>query len=102
LTIQRLKIALLVDTRHNPVLDVHRTTTRKHDPQIAPHPVARNTDRIAILVGDKGYNTQALRDQRHAAGIRPIAGIASSPGCTRRGMLARTTGCTGNAPSMSR
>lgn len=34
--------------------------------------VARNTDEIAILVGDKGYDDQALREQCHAAGIRPV------------------------------
>jgi len=72
LTIQQLETTVLVDTRHNLVLDVHRTTTPKHDPQIAPHPAARNTDRIAILVGDKGYDDQALRGQCRAAGIRLV------------------------------
>lgn len=72
LTIQQLKTTLLVDTRHNLVLDLHITTTRKHDTQIAPQVVARNTDQIEILVGDKGYDDQALRDQCHAAGIRPV------------------------------
>ena len=36
LTIQQLKITLLVDTRSNAILDVHVTTTRKHDSKIAP------------------------------------------------------------------
>jgi IS5 family transposase len=34
--------------------------------------VARNTDRVDILVGDKGYDDQALRDQCRSAGIRPV------------------------------
>jgi IS5 family transposase len=36
LTIQQLKVTLLVDTRVNAILDVHVTTTRKHDSKIAP------------------------------------------------------------------
>lgn len=35
-TIRQLKTTLLVGTRHNLVLDVHITTTRQHDTQIAP------------------------------------------------------------------
>ena len=72
LTIQQLTTTLLVDTRHNLVLDLHITTTRKHDTQIAPQVVARNTDRVDILVADKGYDDQALRDQCRAVGIRPV------------------------------
>jgi len=47
------------------------TTTRKHDTQIAPHVVSRNTDRVDILVGDKGYHDQALRARCRREGIRP-------------------------------
>jgi IS5 family transposase len=36
LTIQRLKVTLLVDTGSNAIIDVHVTTTRKHDSKIAP------------------------------------------------------------------
>jgi len=36
LTIQQLKVTLLVDTRSNAIIDVHVTTTRKHDSQTAP------------------------------------------------------------------
>ncbi len=36
LSIQQLKTTLLVDTATNAVLDIHVTTTRKHDTQIAP------------------------------------------------------------------
>jgi IS5 family transposase len=36
LTIQQLKVTLLVDTEANAILDLHVTTTRKHDSQIAP------------------------------------------------------------------
>jgi IS5 family transposase len=36
LTIQQLKITLLVDTRANVILEPHVTTARKHDSKIAP------------------------------------------------------------------
>lgn len=36
LTIQQLKVTLLVNTRGDAILDLHVTTTRKHDSQIAP------------------------------------------------------------------
>jgi hypothetical protein len=42
LTIQQLKMTLLVDTVTNAVLDIHMTTTRKHDTQIAPQVVKQN------------------------------------------------------------
>ncbi len=42
LTIQHLKVTLLVDTKVNAILDLHVTTTRKHDSQIAPTLIKRN------------------------------------------------------------
>lgn len=54
LKIQQLKITLLADTATNAVLDVHVTTTRKHDTQIAPQMVKRNAESITVLTGDKG------------------------------------------------
>jgi len=41
LTIQQLKVTLLVDTKVNAILDLHVTTTRKHDSQIAPSLIKR-------------------------------------------------------------
>ena len=58
LTVQQLKTTLLVDTATNAVLDIHVTTTRKHDTQIAPQVVKRNAASIAVLIGDKGYDNQ--------------------------------------------
>jgi hypothetical protein len=51
----------LVDTATNAVLDIHVTTTWKHDTQIAPQVVKRNTASIAVLTGDKGYDNQKPR-----------------------------------------
>ncbi|MFC6952861.1 IS5 family transposase [Halorubellus litoreus] len=72
LTIQQLKTTLLVDTAINAVLDIHVTTTRKHDTQIAPQVVKRNVDSIEVLIGDKGYDDQNLRQLTRDHGIRPL------------------------------
>jgi IS5 family transposase len=72
LTIQQLKTTLLVDTATNAILDVHVTTTRKHDTQIAPQVVKRNAQYISILTGDKGYDDQKLRQLARELNIRPV------------------------------
>jgi IS5 family transposase len=72
LTIQQLKTTLLVDTATNAILDVHVTTTRKHDTQIAPQVVKRNVQSIAVLTGDKGYDDQKLRRLTRDHDIRPL------------------------------
>ncbi len=72
LTIQQLKATLLVDTATNAILDVHVTTTRKHDTQIAPQVVKRNAASIEVLTGDKGYDDQKLRRFSHDHNIRPL------------------------------
>ncbi len=72
LTIQQLKTTLLVDTTTNAVLDIHVTTTRKHDTQIAPQVVKRNAASIVVLTGDKGYDDQKLRRLARDHNIRPL------------------------------
>ncbi len=73
LTIQQLKVTLLVDTGSNAIIDLHVTTTRKHDSQIAPSLIKRNSGEVAVLLGDKGYDEQAL--------LKSSAGDKSCPGC---------------------
>ena len=72
LTIQQLKVTLLVDTRSNAILDVHVTTTRKHDSKIAPSLIKRNTGKVAIFLRDKGYDDQKIRALAREDGIRPL------------------------------
>ncbi|MFC7252008.1 IS5 family transposase [Halomicroarcula sp. GCM10025324] len=72
LTIQQLKTTLLVDTATNAILDVHVTTTRKHDTQIAPQVVKRNAQYISILTGDRGYDDQSFRQLARELDIRPV------------------------------
>ena len=72
LTIQQLKVTLLVDTSVNAILDIYATTTRKHDTQIAPSLIKRNTNNVAVLLGDKGYDDQKIRALAREKNIRPL------------------------------
>jgi IS5 family transposase len=72
LTIQQLKTTLLVDTATNAILDVHVTTTRKHDTQIAPQVVKRNGQSVAVLTSNKGYDDQKLRRLAHDHNIQSL------------------------------
>lgn len=72
LTIQQLKVTLLVDTRANAILDLHVTTTRKHDSKIAPSLIKRSAGEVAVLLGDKGYDDQQIRALAREDGIRPL------------------------------
>ena len=72
LTIQQLKVTLLVDTKVNAILDLHVTTTRKHDSQIAPSLIKRNPETIDILLGDKGYDDQTISRLARQYEVRPL------------------------------
>ncbi len=72
LKIQQLKVTLLVDTDVNAILDLHVTTTRKHDSQIAPSLLKRNTNAVAVLLGDKGYDDHKIRSLAREEGVRPL------------------------------
>jgi len=56
----------------NAIIDVHVTTTRKHDSKIAPSLIKRNTEEVAILLGDKGYDDQKIRALAREDGVRPV------------------------------
>jgi IS5 family transposase len=72
LTIQQVKVTLLVDTRVNAIIDLHVTTTRKHDSQIAPSLIKRNNGDVDILLGDKGYDDQKIRALARKEDVRPV------------------------------
>jgi len=72
LKIRSLKTTLLVDTQAQTVLDLHVTTTRKHDTRIAPQLTERNLEGFEALAADKGYDDQELREGLRAAGKRPL------------------------------
>nr|WP_206335655.1 IS5 family transposase [Natronolimnobius sp. AArcel1] len=62
LTIQQLKVTLLVDTRANAILDIH----------ITPSLINRNASEIEVLLGDKGYDDQQIRRMARENGVRPL------------------------------
>jgi IS5 family transposase len=70
LKIRSLKTTLLVNTRAQTVLDLHVTTTRKHDTQIAPP--QRNLEHFETLAADKGYDDQTYRGWLRSWGKRPL------------------------------
>lgn len=72
LTIQQLKLTLLVDTRVNAIINLHVTTTQKHDSQIAPSLIKRNNGDVEILLGDKGYDDQKVPALARKEGVRPV------------------------------
>ena len=72
LTIQQLKLTLLVDTKANAILNLHVTTTRKRDSKIASSLIKRNMDKVSILLGDKGYDDRKIHASAREDGIRPL------------------------------
>jgi len=54
------------------VLDLHLTTTRRHDTQIGPKLTARNLERFQTLIADKGYDDRAHRRRLRSWGKRPL------------------------------
>ena len=78
LTIQQLKVTLLVDTRANAIIDVHVTTTRKRDSKIAPELIKRNTGKVAVLLGDEGYDDQKIRALVRETGVRPLTALVEA------------------------
>ena len=72
LTIQQLKVTLLVDAKVNAILDLHVTTTRKHDTQISPSLIKRNPVNIGIPLGDKRYEDQKIRQLARQQEVRSL------------------------------
>jgi IS5 family transposase len=72
LTIQRLKVTLLVDTRANATLNLYITTTRKHDTQIAPFLINRNAAEVEFLLNDKKGDNPQIRWLTRENDIRPL------------------------------
>jgi IS5 family transposase len=71
---QSLKTTLLVDVESLAILDVHCSTGKPHDSQIGWQVIKRNRDNLAldVLLGDKGYDWDDLRDRCRNADIRPV------------------------------
>lgn len=67
-----LKTTLLIDIKSKTILDVHITTSKKHDTQIGEQVIKRNIDKITSIAADKGYDWQHLRDKLRENNVRPL------------------------------
>jgi IS5 family transposase len=65
-------VTLLIDAKVNTILDLHVTTTQKHDSQIAPSLIKRNLEQIDILISDKGYHDQKIRRLARQHEVQPL------------------------------
>lgn len=70
--LKALKVTVLADVGNVPfVRDVHVTTTRLHDTKILPKLIPKNAAG-AMLVGDKGYDDDAIRRQCQKQDLQPL------------------------------
>ena len=67
-----MKTTLLVNSNSQLIVGVHATTTRKHDSKIILPVVANCTNRIDILVADKGYDDNKVREALKSVNIEPV------------------------------
>jgi len=72
LKISSIKTTILVDLGEQIVLDLHMTTTRKHDTQIAPGILKRNQGSFHVLTADRGYDDGMLRAMLRGVKVRPL------------------------------
>jgi IS5 family transposase len=70
--VRSLKVTTLVDTDTLSVVDIHCTTTKKHDTKVGEQVIKRNADDLLSVAGDKGYDWQQLRDELRSRGVRPL------------------------------
>lgn len=68
--IKSLKATFLVDVHKQEILDVHCTTTRKHDTKVVLPLSERH--RLKILCGDMGYDDSKVRRTLRSRGVRPL------------------------------
>jgi len=70
--VQTLKTTALIDTATQAILDVHCTTTKRHDTQLGWQVARRNAGDLHSLAADKGYDWMALREKLRQEDVRPL------------------------------
>jgi len=68
--IKSMKTTFLVDTANLNILDIHCTTTRKHDSKIVL-PLTKH-HKLKILCADRGYDDSKVRRTLRIRGTRPL------------------------------
>ncbi|MFB6284288.1 MAG: IS5 family transposase [Halobacteria archaeon] len=67
-----LKTTILVDCKNNVVLDVALSTNKPHDTKVAWKLLSKNLDKLDIITGDKGFDSDELRSFLRENGVRPV------------------------------
>jgi len=68
--IRALKITALVDFETTYIIDIHCTTTKKHDGKIGPQVGRIPAGDLRSLVRDCEYDSKAFRDELRGNGVR--------------------------------
>lgn len=66
-----VKTSISIDTETQMVLSAFTCHTRKHDSQFLI-PLAESSGEVNVLVADKGYDSQPMREELRSKGIRPL------------------------------
>lgn len=72
--IKSIKTTKHIDTETQKILNLHTTTTKKHDSQIMLPLVKKTRQRhkVKTVNGDAGYDDKKIRDELRKLGIRPL------------------------------
>lgn len=60
--ISSIKVTILVDLESQMFIDIHMTTTGRHDTKIEPLLLRRNLKRFSVLIADRGYDDERIRE----------------------------------------
>lgn len=71
MSLNAIKTTIMADLDQQVIIDLHLTTTRKHDTQISPQLLKKHPE-ISALAGDKGYDDSGFRKKLRSQNIRPI------------------------------
>lgn len=67
-----MKTTLLIDCQCGAVLNLHCTTSRKHDTKIGWQALTRYLDRLNTITADNGYDWDNFRPELRENHVRPV------------------------------
>ena len=71
-SVETLKVTFLVDIADQAITDVHCSTRWPNDAKIGPKLARRNVEALKSLSADKGYDSNAFREELRESGVRPL------------------------------
>lgn len=54
------------------IFDINMTTTRRHDTEIGVRLIRKNEGKLSVLIVDKGYDDEGIREMLKRKGIKPM------------------------------